>query len=318
LPIDKKRKENKQKKIALLYRDKFIFWSLVALIFVKVVFSYSGSQLASIISGVPIFAKEEIISQTNTFRKILGLEELKESPILDQAASQKLQDMINGQYFAHTSPKGISPWYWFELNNYNFIYAGENLAIGFTTAKETVDAWKNSPSHRANLANPNFKEIGIAVAPARIQNNEGILVVQLFGTPQPTKPPVLVKKPSPSPLLPKISPTNLPQISSSPIPLISAQQPTQQTNQQIETSFLPEAPTSVTIANLTPRLAKFSKTLNTALIVYSLLAFLVLLVFIVFTGARKELVIRTSISLAIVIMALVIPVIQISRTALIF
>jgi len=318
LSIGKKIKEKKQKKISLLYRDKFIFWSLVALIFVKVVFSYSGSQLASIISGVPIFTREEIISQTNTFRKLLGLEELKESPILDQAASQKLQDMINNQYFAHTSPKGISPWYWLELNNYNYIYAGENLAIGFTTAKETVDAWKNSPSHRANLANPKFKEIGIAVAPARIQNNEGILVVQLFGTPQPTKPPVLVKKISPSPLLPKISPTNLPQISSSPIPLISAQQPTQQTNQRIETGFLPEAPTFVTIANLTPRLAKLSKIFNVALVVYSLLAFLALLVFIVFAGARKELVIRTSISLAIVIMTLVIPVIQISRTALIF
>jgi hypothetical protein len=290
------------------WKNKFVFWNLVALIFVKAVFSYSGLQFASIMGGAPIFAKEEIVSQTNAFREFLGLGDLKENPVLDQAASQKLQNMITDQYFAHTSPTGVSPWHWIEINNYGYIYAGENLAIGFLTAKDTVDAWENSPSHRTNLANSNFKEMGVAVAPAKIQNSEGFLVVQLFGTPKPTKPAVATIKPSVSSAPPKATPTSSP-LAHSPVPSASIQSAAK--------SVATETPVSVTAAVLTPKLAKVSKTLNTSLIVYSLLAFLASLVFLVFTGARKELVIRTAASLSMVILAIAVPVFQISRAALI-
>ncbi len=292
----------------LFWKNKFVFWNLVALIFVKAVFSYSGLQFASIMGGAPVFAKEEIVSQTNAFREFLGLGDLKENAVLDQAASQKLQNMISNQYFAHTGPTGISPWYWIEVNKYGYVYAGENLAIGFVTAKDTVDAWENSPSHRANLANPNFKEIGVAVAPAKIQNSEGFLVVQLFGTPKPAKPAVAAIKPSPTPAPPKATPTGSP-LAGSPTPTASIQPAAKGTTT--------ETPISVTVATLTPKLAKISKTLNTTLVIYSLLAFLASLVFLVFTGARKELVIRTAASFSMVVLAIAVPVFQISRAALI-
>ncbi len=302
------------------WKNKFVFWNLVALIFIKAVFSYSGLQFASITGGTPIFAKEEIVSQTNAFREFLGLGDLKENPVLDQAASQKLQNMITNQYFAHTSPTGISPWHWIEVNNYGYIYAGENLAIGFVTAKDTVDAWENSPSHRANLANSNFKEIGVAVAPATIQGNEGFLVVQLFGTPKPTKPAVAVIKPSPSPAPPKATPVKSPLASLKTTPTSSPLTPSPVLLASVQPAVknvATETPVSVTVAALTPKLAKVSKTLNTTLIVYSLLVFLASLVFLVFTGARKELVIRTAASLSMVILAVAVPVFQISRAALI-
>lgn len=275
-----------------------MFWNLIALIFVKAVFSYSGLQFASILEGVPVFAKEEIVSQTNTLRSFLGLEKFKESAILDQAASQKLQDMISSQYFAHTSPSGISPWHWIEKNNYNYTYAGENLAIGFLTAKDTVNAWANSPSHRQNLLNRNFKEMGVAVAPAKIQDSEGFLVVQLFGTPAPAKV-AAAAKPAPSVSPPAYSPT----------PSVSAQ-PAQK-------STAKETPVSVTVAATTPTINKISRTFNAALILYSLLAFLVSLVFVAFVVIQKGLVIRTAASFTIMLLAVAVPVIQISRTALI-
>jgi hypothetical protein len=289
----------------LLWKNKFIFWNLVALIFVKAVFSYSGLQLASI-TGVSVFAKEDIVLQTNTFRKFLGLGDLKENSALDQAASQKLQDMISSQYFAHTSPLGTSPWHWFDTNSYNYTYAGENLAIGFLTAKDTVDAWENSPSHRANLANPNFKEIGVAVAPAKIQNNEGFLVVQLFGTPQPTK--AAIAKPSPTPSAPKVSPTGTPVVQS-PKPLATVQ--------SAEKSVDQETPVSVPVTATTPGLNKVSKTLNSVFVLYALAVFLASAVLMMFVGARKELVIKTAASFALVVLAVAVPVIHISRTALI-
>ncbi len=290
------------------WKNKFVFWNLIALIFVKAVFSYSGLQFASLMGGAPIFAKEEIVSQTNAFREFLGLGDLKENPVLDQAASQKLQDMITNQYFAHTSPLGISPWRWIEVNNYGYVYAGENLAIGFLTAKDAVDAWENSPSHRANLANPNFKEIGVAVAPAKIQNSEGFLVVQLFGTPKPAKPAVAVIKPSPSPAPLKATPASSP-LAHSPAPSASVQSATK--------NVATETPVSVTVATLTPKLAKVSKTLNATLVVYSLLAFLASLAFLVFYGASKELVIRTAVSFSMVVLAIAVPVFQASSIALI-
>ncbi|MBI2063783.1 MAG: hypothetical protein HYT65_02215 [Candidatus Yanofskybacteria bacterium] len=166
--------------------NKFLFYNLIALVFIKAVFSYSGLQFANLMDGLAAFAKEDVIMQTNVLRQTLGLGGLKESTVLDIAAAQKLQDMLQNQYFAHTSPAGVSPWHWIEVNQYKYAYAGENLAIGFLTAKDTVDAWADSPSHRANLLNPNFREIGIAVAPAKIQDSQGFLVVQLFGTPRPT------------------------------------------------------------------------------------------------------------------------------------
>jgi len=289
-----------------LRKNKFIFWNLVALIFVKAIFSYSGFQFASIISGIPVFTKEEVISQTNVFREFLGIGDLKESSVLDQAASQKLQDMVNEQYFAHTSPSGISPWYWFDASNYNYVYAGENLAIGFLTAQDTVSAWENSPSHRENLANPNYKEIGVAVAPAKIQNNDGFLVVQLFGTPAPSKT-TAVAKPKTSPQA-KPSPSGTPLVYS-PTPIVSAQ--------PAGIAEGEETPVSLSTPSATSGTSKVSKTLNSMLILYSLIIFLGSLVLLTFVGVKKELVVRTAASFALVILAVALPVLQISHTALI-
>mgnify|MGYP001608439779 FL=1 len=146
------------------------------------------------------------------------------------------------------------------------------------------------------------------MAPAKIQNSEGFLVVQLFGTPKPTRPVVAAIKPNLTRAPPKVTPVSSP-LARSPVPSVSVQPAAK--GAAIET------PVSVTVSAITPQFAKVSKVLNTTLVVYSLLAFLASLVFLVFAGARKELVIRTVASFSMVIMAVAIPVFQISRTALI-
>jgi hypothetical protein len=122
-----------------------------------------------------------IIEFTNQKRKLFGAPLLKENPNLDQAAYLKAQDMLQKGYFSHNSPDGISPWYWFKKTGYDFKLAGENLAIGFLDSEEVIDGWYASPSHRANLLNPNYQDIGIAVLKGNFQGNETTLVVQLFG-----------------------------------------------------------------------------------------------------------------------------------------
>ncbi|MEX0931059.1 MAG: CAP domain-containing protein, partial [Candidatus Paceibacterota bacterium] len=124
-----------------------------------------------------------IVTDTNKEREADNLVPLQRNTLLDVAATLKAQDMAEGQYFDHYSPDGVSPWHWFDTAGYDFVHAGENLAIYFTDSSEIVDAWMNSPAHRDNILNNNYREIGIGVARGEYDGHETVFVVQLFGTP---------------------------------------------------------------------------------------------------------------------------------------
>jgi hypothetical protein len=95
----------------------------------------------------------------------------------------KAEHMAEHEYFAHVSPDGIDPWYWFHRSGYKFEKAGENLAINFVDSGDVNRAWMDSPGHRANILNGNFTEIGIAAVSGTYKGKKTIYVVQLFGTP---------------------------------------------------------------------------------------------------------------------------------------
>ena len=120
----------------------------------------------------------------NVSRQGLGFQPLKENQALDQAAYLKAKDMLEKGYFAHYSPEGITPWYWLERSGYSYLAAGENLAVGFLESEQVHKAWMNSPSHKKNILNPNYQEMGIAVLRGDFQGKETSLVVQFFGNPK--------------------------------------------------------------------------------------------------------------------------------------
>ncbi len=123
-----------------------------------------------------------IVTETNKERASDALPPLTRNATLDAAAKLKAEHMAKNEYFAHYSPDGVSPWYWFSQAGYNFVHAGENLAIHFTDSSEVVEAWMNSPTHRANIMNGNYQEIGIGTAAGEYEGYPTIYVVQLFGT----------------------------------------------------------------------------------------------------------------------------------------
>ncbi len=131
---------------------------------------------ATISSGV-------LIDLTNESRIAYNQAPLVRSEKLDQAAFLKGSDMAQKQYFSHDSPEGLTPWHWLREVGYTFLYAGENLAIDFTEAIDVREAWLNSPAHKANIVNVEFREIGIAVVEGVYQNNPTMYIVQMFGTP---------------------------------------------------------------------------------------------------------------------------------------
>lgn len=138
-----------------------------------------------------------VVDLTNDERQALNAPELRRNTTLDQAAKLKAQHMAANEYFSHYSPEGVSPWYWFDEAGYIYAHAGENLAIHFTDSTEVVEAWMNSPTHRANIVDAKYTEIGVGTARGKYEGYDTVYVVQLFGAPAYTAPvePVEIETP---------------------------------------------------------------------------------------------------------------------------
>ena len=149
----------------------------VEVLFIAHVFVLSRSgMLASIITNV-------LVDRTNDVRLADGLPALVIDPLLARAATMKAEDMAKGEYFAHTSPTGITPWHWFSEVGYQYSRAGENLAVNFVDSEDVVRAWLHSPKHRENMENGHYTEIGIGTARGVYRGEETTFIVQLFGLP---------------------------------------------------------------------------------------------------------------------------------------
>ena len=124
-----------------------------------------------------------LVDLANKDRDQNDISALTVNPVLVAAAQMKADDMVKNGYFAHTSPAGVTPWYWFGQAGYKFIYAGENLAIDFSESADVNEAWMESPLHRQNILNGNFTEIGVATAEGIYKGERTTFVVQLFASP---------------------------------------------------------------------------------------------------------------------------------------
>lgn len=122
---------------------------------------------------------------TNEERSADNLQELSINEVLNQAAELKAEDMVSKGYFAHTSPEGLTPWYWLEKVGYKYQYAGENLAINFSDSKDVTEAWMNSPTHRANIIKDKYTEVGTGVAKGIYEGKETIFIAQVYANPLP-------------------------------------------------------------------------------------------------------------------------------------
>lgn len=158
--------------------------SIIMFVSVFLLGSSAGSSffIHKTVLGAEI-AASVLIDLTNESRLAYNQIPLVRSSKLDEAASLKGEDMASKEYFSHNSPEGVTPWYWFNRVGYKFLYAGENLAINFTDSKDLEEAWLNSPTHRANIMNVDFREIGMATIKGTYKNYPTIYVVQMFGTP---------------------------------------------------------------------------------------------------------------------------------------
>lgn len=137
----------------------------------------------SVLGFASNIAPDKVIELTNQKRAENGLLPLKLNGRLNEAAQRKAADMFAFNYWAHSSPSGRQPWDFFGEVGYRYVYAGENLARDFMNSSEVVEAWMRSPSHKDNIVNSHYQEIGLAVVNGTLNGVETTLVVQLFGAP---------------------------------------------------------------------------------------------------------------------------------------
>lgn len=127
---------------------------------------------------------QDLLTDTNEVRRNAKLAPLTVNYDLEKAAQAKAKHMFAHNYWAHTSPSGVEPWDFIIASGYDYLYAGENLAIDFNNSKSVVDAWYASPTHKANLVNDKYTDIGFAVLDGELQGRKTTLVVQMFGKPR--------------------------------------------------------------------------------------------------------------------------------------
>lgn len=167
-------------KRALLY--SLVFLSMKAILLTFIVFLPEEAFLAPDVLNEHYLG---IVNQTNKLRKEHGVQPLTILYKLDRSAQMKTEDMADHQYFSHVGTDDRTLADFLHDVKYDYLAAGENLAMGFNDAESVVDAWKKSPTHYANLIDPEFKEIGVGLQAGYYHGAATVYMTQHFGEPRP-------------------------------------------------------------------------------------------------------------------------------------
>lgn len=169
---------------AHLLSEKSLLIYLLLFVVLQLGFRGIAKVQPGVLGTTSAITTQQVITLTNQERQKYGISQLKENTELDKAAEEKAKNMFAENYWAHYSPSGKSPWVWFKKEGYDYVYAGENLARGFSNSNDVMAAWMASKmGHKENVLGNNYQEIGIAVEDGILNGEKTTLVVQLFGTP---------------------------------------------------------------------------------------------------------------------------------------
>lgn len=131
------------------------------------------------------YSHASLLKATNDNRAVAKQAPLTIDPKLTAAAQAKANDLVARDYWAHNSPSGKTPWAFISETGYQYQLAGENLAYGFNSADDAVVGWMNSDSHRANIMNDKYTNVGFGVASSPNYQGQGeqTVIVAEYGRP---------------------------------------------------------------------------------------------------------------------------------------
>lgn len=144
---------------------------------------WTGNQ--HVLGATSDFTTSSLLQYTNSYRTKSQESNLTIDAKLSAAAQAKADDMVKNNYWSHTSPDGKTPWYFISASSYSYSSAGENLAYGFSNAGDAISGWMNSPSHRANILNSSYSNVGFGVASSTNFQGKGpeIIIVAEYAAP---------------------------------------------------------------------------------------------------------------------------------------
>lgn len=106
---------------------------------------------------------QDFVSLMNAHRADVGCGPLTWNAPVAEVAEAHSQDMVDRDFFAHTNPDGRSPFQRLQDAGITYAAAAENIAYGYPTGAVVLDAWLDSPGHRANIENCNLTEHGVGL-----------------------------------------------------------------------------------------------------------------------------------------------------------
>lgn len=203
--------ESNNHRAKILHHSSLFFLTLL-MIGGSFLFSFGYKHDRSVLGISYSISSDDLLVITNQKRQENGLPPLSMNSSLAQAAQRKADDMFAKNYWAHIAPDGTTPWYFIKSSGYEYVYAGENLARGYTTSSDVINAWMASPSHRENMLSPNYKEIGFAIKDGTLTGDDTVLVVEEFGsrTAESTQPPAQPSIAPPTPTVAAVLPLSKP------------------------------------------------------------------------------------------------------------
>jgi len=236
MPQKTKKTSSSQHKahIKRLHKQRLIWFIVLAvgLIVIQIIYHVQQINAVRVKAYATSISIGDLAAITNQQRANNGKSALHLNGALNAGAQAKANDMIAKNYWAHVSPDGTQPWYFFTAYGYNYSSAGENLAYGFDTSAATIDGWMNSPGHKANLLGP-YQDMGFGIASGdNYQGGENTVVVAFYGVPSSPPPPPVAKaappapKPTPAPA-PAPTPAPTPAPAPTPEPVTEQPKPTE-------------------------------------------------------------------------------------------
>lgn len=163
---------------------------LPSILFLVASLVVSNMRVPIISNSVLAYATEmsasSLLAGTNEQRSANGKASLSMNSKLSSAAQAKANDMAERDYWSHNTPDGQEPWVFINQAGYKYYKAGENLAYGFTTSGQTISGWMNSASHKANMLDNEFTEVGFGFTNAPNYQGQGnqTIIVAMYGRPQ--------------------------------------------------------------------------------------------------------------------------------------
>jgi hypothetical protein len=155
---------------------------VIGLLFIQLAYNMQSGQ-PKILGYTAHIEDNGLLDATNRQRDSRGLQPLQTNEKLRKAAQTKADDMANRNYWDHLTPEGTEPWYFLHQSEYAYQAAGENLAYGFATNDEIINAWLGSTTHRQNVLG-RYEEVGFGVAHAHdYQGGKNTVVVALYASP---------------------------------------------------------------------------------------------------------------------------------------